>query len=154
MVSRVPGRGEEGHSRHNLAFTIDEFELSCRLERLEILGKIRALGAFVWMAGRLVFARRDEVPSPWKGGRETFAFAHGVPPAMIRVEVRVRDGGPGMSHQALKDYRQRLHRGDHSSRSGAGLGLAIVSRIMEAHGGTLRTDPDRTELVLEFGRSA
>jgi len=68
--------------------------------------------------------------------------------------LRVRDGGPGMSHQALKDYRQRLHRGDHSSRSGAGLGLAIVSRIMEAHGGTLRTDPDRTELVLEFGRSA
>ncbi len=68
--------------------------------------------------------------------------------------LRVRDGGPGLSQEALKDYRQRLHRGDHSSKSGAGLGLAIVSRIMEAHGGSLKTDPDHTELVLNFARSA
>ncbi|MEQ1779841.1 MAG: HAMP domain-containing sensor histidine kinase [Hyphomonadaceae bacterium] len=64
--------------------------------------------------------------------------------------LRVRDGGPGLSQEALKDYRQRLHRGDHSSKSGAGLGLAIVSRIMDAHGGSLKTDPDHTELVLDF----
>ncbi len=68
--------------------------------------------------------------------------------------LRVRDGGPGLSQEALQDYRQRLHRGDHSSKSGAGLGLAIVSRIMEAHGGSLKTDPDHTELVLAFDRSA
>jgi signal transduction histidine kinase len=64
--------------------------------------------------------------------------------------LRVRDGGPGLSHEALRDYRQRLRRGDHSSKSGAGLGLAIVSRIMEAHGGLLRTDPNHAELVLAF----
>lgn len=68
--------------------------------------------------------------------------------------LRVRDGGPGLSHEALRDCRQRLHRGDHSSKSGAGLGLAIVSRIMEAHGGSLKTDPDQTELVLDFDRPA
>jgi len=67
--------------------------------------------------------------------------------------LRVRDGGPGLSVGALEDYRQRLRRGDHSSKSGAGLGLAIVSRIMEAHSGSLRTDPDHAELVLDFGRS-
>ncbi len=68
--------------------------------------------------------------------------------------LRVRDGGPGLSQESLQDYRQRLHRGDQSSKSGAGLGLAIVSRIMEAHAGTLRTDPAHTELVLDFGRTA
>lgn len=64
--------------------------------------------------------------------------------------LRVRDGGPGLSPDALDNYRQRLHRGDHSSKTGAGLGLAIVARIMEAHGGSLKTDPDQTELFLDF----
>ena len=69
-------------------------------------------------------------------------------------QLRVRDGGPGLSHEALQDYRQRLHRGDQSSKNGAGLGLAIVSRIMDAHSGALRSDPSSSELVLDFERSA
>ena len=66
------------------------------------------------------------------------------------ARLRVRDGGPGLSQDALRDYRQRLRRGDYSSKSGAGLGLTIVSRIMDAHGGSLKTDPDHAELVLDF----
>jgi signal transduction histidine kinase len=67
--------------------------------------------------------------------------------------LRVQDGGPGVSHEALAVFRERLRRGDHASGSGAGLGLAIVSRIMEAQGGALRTSPERTEMVLDFNPS-
>lgn len=78
---------------------------------------------------------------------------------MVTVQVgpgailRVRDGGQGLSAEALADFRQRLHRGDHSSKAGAGLGLAIVARIMDAHGGELKTAPERSELALDFTRA-
>jgi signal transduction histidine kinase len=62
----------------------------------------------------------------------------------------VRDEGPGLAPERLRDLVQRHRRADHASRNGAGLGLAIVDRIMAAHGGALTTDPDRHELVLRF----
>lgn len=65
-------------------------------------------------------------------------------------EVAVRDGGTGLSAERLEVLTQRLRRADHASQSGAGLGLAIVARIMAAHGGTLATDPARRELRLIF----
>ena len=64
--------------------------------------------------------------------------------------IRVGDGGPGLPEDAFALLSQRLKRGEAASKSGAGLGLAIVSRIMEFHGGALRTDPSRAELVLDF----
>ena len=66
------------------------------------------------------------------------------------LQLSVRDGGPGLAPQRMAELSQRYRRGDHASGTGAGLGLAIVSRIMSAHGGCLRTRPDRSELSLDF----
>lgn len=67
--------------------------------------------------------------------------------------LRVRDGGPGVSVERLEELVRRHRRADNASKDGAGLGLAIVSRIMAAYGGTLKTVPDQRELVLDFSAS-
>lgn len=65
-------------------------------------------------------------------------------------QLAVRDGGEGLSPERLEILVQRLRRADHASSNGAGLGLAIVARIMAAHGGKLVTDPEQRELRLLF----
>lgn len=65
-------------------------------------------------------------------------------------ELAVRDGGEGLSPERLDVLVQRLRRADHASSNGAGLGLAIVARIMAAHGGRLVTHPEKRELRLVF----
>ncbi len=65
--------------------------------------------------------------------------------------IVVADDGPGLAPERLRDLVQRHRRADHASRDGAGLGLAIVDRIMAAHGGVLETRPEARELVLCFG---
>lgn len=69
------------------------------------------------------------------------------------ARLSVSDGGGGLTPERLADLSQRYRRGDHASTSGAGLGLAIVSRIMAAHGGWIETRPDRSELILVFSPS-
>ena len=64
--------------------------------------------------------------------------------------LRVRDGGAGLTPERLRELVERHRRADHASREGAGLGLAIVARIMEAHGGGLKSAPDARELILDF----
>lgn len=66
--------------------------------------------------------------------------------------LRVRDEGPGISPNELDRLVHRHARAENSSRSGAGLGLAIVDQIMRAHGGSLATDPEARELRLQFPR--
>lgn len=52
------------------------------------------------------------------------------------VQVRVRDNGPGLS----LEQRRRLFEPFYTTKpSGTGLGLAISKRIVDAHGGTIRT---------------
>lgn len=64
--------------------------------------------------------------------------------------LRVRDGGGGLTGAQLAALIDRHARADNASRTGAGLGLAIVDQIMRAHGGALVTEPDHRELCLEF----
>jgi two-component system, OmpR family, sensor kinase len=66
------------------------------------------------------------------------------------ASISVRDEGPGLPPDRLRNLVQRHRRADHASKDGAGLGLAIVERIMAAHEGTLETDPDRHDLILRF----
>lgn len=64
--------------------------------------------------------------------------------------IAVGDGGEGLSTDRLRELVRRHSRADHASTNGAGLGLAIVDRIMAAHGGELTTDPVARELSLHF----
>jgi len=64
--------------------------------------------------------------------------------------LRVRDGGNGLTSEQLDTLIHRHARAENASRSGAGLGLAIVDQIMRAHGGVLATSPEHRELRLEF----
>jgi signal transduction histidine kinase len=57
-------------------------------------------------------------------------------PADGRVELHVRDRGPGFPEAFMDRAFDRFSRGDHArSRGGAGLGLAIVAGVAAAHGG-------------------
>lgn len=50
----------------------------------------------------------------------------------------VADGGPGIAADDLPHVLERFHRGrDRHVVSGSGVGLAVVQRLVEAHGGTV-----------------
>ncbi|WP_230945856.1 sensor histidine kinase [Burkholderia vietnamiensis] len=52
----------------------------------------------------------------------------------------VRDHGPGVPARERARIFDRFYRVDRSRNAGAGLGLAIVATIMEAHGGWIEVD--------------
>jgi two-component system sensor histidine kinase KdpD len=53
------------------------------------------------------------------------------------VVVTVTDHGPGVTAGSERRMFEKFYRGEHSGVSGAGLGLAIVRGIVEAHAGTV-----------------
>ena len=52
------------------------------------------------------------------------------------VEIAVDDNGAGVPEQERATVFERFHRGTTASRSGSGLGLALVAQQAEIHGGT------------------
>jgi two-component system, sensor histidine kinase and response regulator len=62
-----------------------------------------------------------------------------IVPSEDRVELAVQDTGPGLSAQELNQLFQRFYKGTHH-QSGSGLGLHLVSRIVEAHQGTISVE--------------
>ena len=64
-------------------------------------------------------------------------------PAAGGAGVSVMDGGPGIPEEHLPFIFERFYRADPSrarATGGAGLGLAIVRQIVEAHGGSVRAE--------------
>lgn len=55
-------------------------------------------------------------------------------------QIQVIDQGPGVPLQQRAQIVRRFSRHSYGDGQGAGLGLSIVSRIMNAHGGALRID--------------
>jgi two-component system OmpR family sensor kinase len=80
------------------------------------------------------------------------ALRHTPPEAQIRVRLSARDGyatlavaddGPGLEPDVAAKVFEPFYRADESrarQTGGAGLGLAIVAAIVEAHGGQVRLD--------------
>jgi two-component system, OmpR family, sensor kinase len=76
------------------------------------------------------------------------ALRHGGGPITLaaydtnhQIELHVRDSGPGFPPEFLPRAFQRFSRGtDTRNTPGAGLGLAIVATIAEAHGGRVRAN--------------
>ncbi|MFO1402489.1 MAG: ATP-binding protein [Steroidobacteraceae bacterium] len=57
-----------------------------------------------------------------------------------QVSIRIQDDGRGVAVEALAQLGERFHRPEGTRAEGSGLGLALVRRIAEWHGGTLRFD--------------
>ena len=73
-----------------------------------------------------------------------------MPPPTVRVRregtapsLEVEDAGPGLDAEQASHVFERFYRGDPSrsrDHGGAGLGLAIVAAIVEAHGGAVAVE--------------
>jgi CheY-like chemotaxis protein len=69
------------------------------------------------------------------------------------VVIRVRDNGVGISSEALAYVFDMFRQVDHSlerSQGGLGIGLTIVRRLVELHGGTVNAQSDGPEKGSEF----
>jgi two-component system sensor histidine kinase KdpD len=74
------------------------------------------------------------------------AMKHAAPPFAVRarrragdVEIEVADRGPGLPPGQPRRLFEKFIRG--STAPGAGLGLAVVRAIVQAHGGTVVAEP-------------
>jgi two-component system sensor histidine kinase GlrK len=62
-----------------------------------------------------------------------------------KLEVSVRDTGPGIAPESLKTIFDKFHQGAHNrafAANGTGLGLAIARHIIMSHGGQIWAEND------------
>jgi len=98
-------------------------------ERLALSGDVRLLQR---MLGNLL---DNAIKYTRANGRVDVAVRS---PAGGRVEIEVRDNGPGISATDLPHVFERFYRGDPSrSQTGAGLGLSFARAVARAHGGEI-----------------
>jgi two-component system, NtrC family, sensor histidine kinase GlrK len=74
-------------------------------------------------------------------------------PVPGKVEVSVRDTGPGIAAESLKTIFDKFHQGNSAgafSANGTGLGLAIAKHIIVSHGGEIwaENDPDQGSMFI------
>lgn len=117
----------------------DGVELLCAVDRYAIVAVFRPL----LQNALAVSGNPSEITIGW--------FDTALP-AGAALEVAIRDNGPGLSaedagHLFEPFFTARKH--------GAGLGMAIARRIVEAHGGQImvgQTGPTGTEVVVRLPR--
>lgn len=106
--------------------------------------------------GKSVALTPDTEPVPVKGNSHAIADAlrnlvenaigHTTAGTEVEVSVErtgricVADRGPGVSPEDRERIFERFQRGRDTTRTGAGLGLAIVREIMHVHGGEVTVD--------------
>lgn len=67
------------------------------------------------------------------------------------LEISVRDDGPGVPHEDREKIFRRFFRRDVSrTKTGNGLGLALVAAIAEAHNGSVRVQTPQAGTGIEF----
>lgn len=88
--------------------------------------------------------------------RHTPAGTHIVVDVRSEGAISVADDGPGIAAGEQALVFRRFWRRDRAAPAGSGLGLSIVRRIAEMHGGgvTLRSRPGRTVFTLRIGPDA
>lgn len=116
--------------------TVDAFMADANARGLTLVGEIDPrLPAVLGDADRLGQVLSNLIGNALKftpgGGRVgLYAQCTGA-----EVEIAVTDNGPGIPPRVLSTVFDRFWQADRTSRSGAGLGLAIAKGIVEAHGG-------------------
>ncbi len=108
------------------------------LNLVENATKFTPEGGSITLRARTVEAESD--------GTEEEAGLSLLAPTRTRVEVRVIDTGIGIpAHERPKVFDPFYQVDSSTTREygGAGLGLSIVKRLVEAHGGTIRIEENR-----------
>jgi len=102
------------------------------LRLVPLRGDAELLGDRRWLLQALLNLALNAVKYTPEGGRVTLrAFRDGP-----RTGLLVEDTGPGIAPDDLERIFEPFQRADHR-KEGSGLGLTIVKRVVEAHGGEI-----------------